>query len=162
MIDLTEYRKFHFAHHRNIGCSNDPEMVIKQWAHGNRMPDKLMKIKLIVCDLIGLGIPELIKGAIIINGKQPTILIRPIIWHIIVMLLIGWQFTVLWFISLLTIQWAIFRHRIWLEHQGLHKDTWSSQKKLFDFLLRPHNTGYHKEHHQKPNIPFYMLPQIGD
>ena len=156
-VDVAAYREHHFEHHRHTGNAfRDPELINKRLTHGNNMPDRLMKVKLIVCDLIGLGAWEAIIGLSCINMFRVSSLIVPVIWHTCAFLAFGWEFTALWFFSMLTVQWAIFRHRVWHEHQG-STETWPTVSKRLDFLFRPHNINFHKEHHDHPSIPFHEL-----
>src|SRR5262249_34876167 len=86
-------------------------------------------------------------------------------WGSIVLLLAAtgylWCLAV-WFISLNTIQWAVFRVRTWTEHSGLGmgqthrlRATWWER-----FVFLPTNTWCHYEHHESAATPFYLLPAL--
>ena len=56
-VGLNGYRDFHFAHHRNVGTSSDPELKHKQWAtpeYGLPLGQGAL-LKYVLKDLIGFG-----------------------------------------------------------------------------------------------------------
>ena len=67
---------------------------------------------------------------------------------------------ILWFVSLGTIFWTIFRIRIWTEHVGTQGTHVLRPTALQKFIFLPHNTWCHYEHHEHPHVPCWALPSI--
>jgi fatty acid desaturase len=157
---LHGYRRWHLAHHRWLGTADDPELIVKARAHGNAMPDRLLKVKLIICDFVGLGAVEILQAMRAIRPAQRRDVWGPILWHAAALAILGWRFEALWFGSLFTSHWAIFRYRIWREHQGrdpFSDPTWNLAVRWWEVPLLPHGVGYHHAHHASPSIPFHGL-----
>lgn len=62
-----------------------------------------------------------------------------------------------WFISAVTVFWALFRIRMYSEHTGTTSTHRFRRMPLMEYAFFPHNTWLHFAHHKHPNIPFYRL-----
>lgn len=157
------YRRFHFQHHRHLCTDLDPEMPIRL-GHMFPMPSKQpWFIKRLLLDLLGLGTTDLME--LLQHFKQASVKpYLPMLGFWIVALLAAWYFSLLWLVvvwwfSVVSSFWAIFRIRSWTEHQGVEGTHRFQVNPLTKFVLFPHNTWCHDEHHRWPYIPFYRLPE---
>ncbi len=166
-LDTREYRTFHLSHHRHVGTSDDPELEAKRdGGHAWDLPATRWRIALLfVKDLVFGGLYEqvhLIRQ--IPSLKRPWMFVTMIaLWLIVgtVLFLFGvlWLL-VLWFGSVCTTMWAMFRLRVWIEHQGTAGTHRVHASWLIRVFVAPHNTWYHYEHHCYPYIPCFNLPRI--
>jgi len=160
-ISLQGYRYFHLTHHSFLGTSHDPEQLhkagSKQWKYPKRTLFYIIK------DLCGLSFMEVYRLAKFTAPRQKSKLILPVTYMLLCNLLIYLEFSaipiILWYISLYTSFWCVFRLRVWTEHIGtpttlrVHLQLWQR------LIYAPCNIWYHWEHHNCPSIPFYNLPQ---
>lgn len=163
-IGIHGYRKFHFAHHRNLGLAGDPEQ-----SHKRRFSDKWQsgasQLRLFLTDILGFGWRELVfamylmRPARAIDILGPLCLVGTAIWLAVVG---GYaQLIAVWYAALYTSFWAVFRLRAYTEHVGtssthqLAEPAW--WKKL---LYLPANTWLHWEHHKWPGIPSWRLEKM--
>jgi fatty acid desaturase len=163
---LNRYRDFHFAHHRNTNTPLDPEMPLKEMGPFPMAGDfsKTKVISHALLDLVGFGIPFVIRFLYIVRPRKVTELSPLVVSLVVTGLFIYnglWIVPAIWYVSLLTSFWAGFRLRVWSEHVGLGKgETWEFQPNLLQrVLFLPHNTWGHAAHHRKPSIPFSDLPK---
>jgi fatty acid desaturase len=113
-------------------------------------------------DLVGFGIREFVKLLRVLRPKQ----LKPILgllafWGLAVAVLmtVGWQdVLVIYFISILTSFWAVFRIRTWSEHIGIQGTHRFDPGVFARYFLFPHNTWCHYEHHKWPTISYQHLP----
>jgi len=169
MLRVEGYRPWHFEHHRTLGSEYDPELSYR----GDPVyaaPVSFGRVVLLfVTDLLGFGVPDLLKFVWQITPRRWTRMIPPVaLWVTAfgVAYACGalWVPTlVLW--SLLTGFWAVFRIRTWSEHVGApDRGNESSHRfsagPLARFLFFPHNTFCHYEHHRYPQVPYYALPEL--
>jgi fatty acid desaturase len=161
---LQAYREFHFEHHRKLGTAEDTEIAAKSRMPGTwDLPRKRGSVvRDLLKDLVGLGVPEAkhVFGVLKPEGIRDALPIL-IYWTVAVTLL--WHAKLLWVIpywlfASITVHWAVFRLRIWIEHAGTtgtHRIRASWWQR---WLLVPHNVWYHYEHHQWPGTSCFDLP----
>lgn len=165
-IGINGYRKFHFAHHKKVGTPEDPELILKRLSRPQwELPAKNSKhITHLIKDLFGISYRELFKISRSIKSVGKIDIIGPVTWWLVMIVTLFYfgQYIplILWFASVFTSYWAVFRLRVWFEHQGttetnrVHAVWW--QKLIF----APHNVWYHYEHHLFPSVPFYNLDKV--
>lgn len=164
---IDAYRTFHFSHHRNLGTDADPERIhLRGWSkkHFTQPKSRLRMGLYVLGDLLGLGIPEVVKAIKLVGKKGAADWLGPPLLQLGVfgpLLWLGyWQVLVVWYLALLTSFWACFRLRIWTEHVGTD-DTYIVQANWWQRLLFcPRNTWYHYEHHANASVPFWDLPRV--
>ena len=164
-LTVSGYRALHYAHHKNTGTENDPELGHKrmrspQWDLP-ATPRTVLRYALM--DLIGYSVADYI---IIVRFSKPQSRrdYAPLaLFHIGALSLLlwagGWPIAAAWYFSLVTSFMMFFRLRLWLEHQG----TGDTQRLALTWregaILSPHNAWHHWEHHKYPTIPYHKLPQ---
>ncbi|KIG17005.1 Fatty acid desaturase [Enhygromyxa salina] len=161
-LTLGGYRRYHFAHHKQLGSADDPENhhkgLLRQWSLPARAPRVLLGF---VGDLVGGGIPHLLAA-----GKltRPVSVVEAIgmlvywgvIFGVFVVLGLAWV-PILWVVSIATVFWSGVRLRIWTEHLGTSSTHRVHVPEWFEQLIMPHEIGLHWEHHRHPSVPFYKL-----
>lgn len=160
-VNLDSYRKFHFAHHRTVGTPDDPELLhFHVWSKGHFEPPKTVWgfARRFVADLLGFGVVEVFRISKMIGKPE---LGRFAVWGVGGGLLVYfglWQVAAAWVAASLTSFVAVFRLRVWSEHVGT-TGTWRFRPGLLGrFVVWPHNTWCHAEHHDDPDVPFWALP----
>lgn len=162
---ITGYRRFHFNHHRHQGTNLDPE-IHYQSAHSrwSRPLSKGRVMFLFFTDLLGFGIPDMLKG---IKHFKPEEKYEPVCSGLFLIFLfaISYKLNVLWipglwFLSGATSHWAVFRLRTLTEHGGVDITPRIEGSIIFRALLFPHNTFMHYEHHAYPTVPLWNLPEL--
>lgn len=160
-ISLRNYRRFHFAHHKYLGTSLDPELELKAQAapaYGISVKPTTILWLAYKDFLIWPAMRETIPFMRLI-GSLGASLAAFGFWGLLSTYL-GPTPALLWFLSLSTSFWASNRLRIWTEHQGTDgthriEPTWWER-----FLFLPHGIWVHPEHHEDARIPFYRLPLV--
>ncbi len=159
---LKGYRDFHFAHHRTVGTSSDPEIKHKQWALEYGLPLRRgALLKYVLKDLLGFGVKGVWSLILCIKPHSPVDIAGPVVmissfWVVCLLTGNGWILA-LWYFSICTSFWASFRLRIWMEHIGtrsthrVHLNYWAS------IVFAPHGAAYHFEHHEWPAVPCWNL-----
>ena len=164
-LTVSGYRTLHYAHHKNTGTDNDPELGHKrmrspQWD----LPAKLHTVlRYALMDLIGYSVADYM---IIVRFSKPQSrcdYVPLALFHVVALSLLllagGWPVAAAWYLSLVTSFMMFFRLRLWLEHQG----TGDTQRLALTWwegaILSPHYAWHHWEHHKYPTIPYYKLPQ---
>lgn len=165
-MTLTGYRKFHFAHHKYVGTKKDPELKHKTWSSPEwQMPQSNRKATfLLLKDMLGFSAMELISLMRLVYPPRHIMLLGPVSFISSIWILLLWSNNagaiLLWYASLCTSFWAVFRLRAWIEHMGtpgthrIHLSLWQR------LIYAPENTWYHWEHHRWPSIPFWQLPNV--
>jgi fatty acid desaturase len=162
IIDMKDYREFHFLHHRVVGSKEDPEWDFNKYF---TLPATKAKIWMtFLLDLTGIHLMDSIKIGRIVGPKNVKQAVIPVLYVTAIMGLLlyfgFYQAVLMWFAALGTSFVAVFKMRIWSEHIGadhthrLRLNRWQS------LLFAPHNTWYHWEHHEYPSVPCHQLPQI--
>lgn len=164
--DIRAYRPVHFKHHRTVGTPNDPELEHKnkrasQWS----LPkSKLQLLLLTLKDMAGFGALDLWIVTRVFGPKRWQEFIGPLVTMAIVhgaLFYFGlWWMSTIWFVSLFTSFWACFRWRAITEHHGVVGTHRIHLGPMLSFLIAPHNTWYHYEHHRWPYVPFWSLPTL--
>jgi fatty acid desaturase len=164
-LTLGGYRRYHFAHHQQLGSADDPEnhhkALLRQWNLPARPPRVVLGF---VGDLLGGGLPHLLAA-----GKltRPVSVVEALgmlgYWVAIVgacvALGVAW-IPITWVVSVATVFWAGVRLRIWTEHLGSSTTHRVHVPEWFEQLIMPHDIGLHWEHHRHPSVPFYALRRL--
>jgi fatty acid desaturase len=169
---INGYRAFHFKHHQTLGTKDDPEKIhttqhyyLGQWTLPLFLPKLIFQI---VTDLFGGGIPHLAMAAKMTKARgfwDQFLPIATVITLSLVLFAFGlWWVLLVWFGSLATAFWAIFRLRLWTEHT-IEDENADPTHRLYAnwierFFLQPHNTWCHWEHHYYPQVPQHNLPRL--
>jgi fatty acid desaturase len=164
-LTVSGYRVLHYAHHKNAGMENDPELGHKrmrapQWD----LPAKPWTVlRYALKDLIGYSLADY---SIIVRFSKPQTrheYLPLVVVHIaaitVLMACGGWPMAAAWYFSLVTSFMMFFRLRLWLEHQGTADTQRLSLTWWQAAILSPHNAWHHWEHHRYPTIPYHRLPQ---
>jgi fatty acid desaturase len=166
LITTEGYRDLHFKHHKNVGSTDDPEILHKgarspQW----NLPLQKKKIALYaVKDLFGYSLPDLL---ILLTFAKPSKLkyfLPVLLLHacfLVASLLSGsWWIPLVWYSSLTTTFMMFFRLRIWLEHMGTTSTQRLSLTPIQGMVFAPHKAWLHWEHHQCPTVPYHRLAVV--
>jgi fatty acid desaturase len=164
-LTVSGYRALHYAHHKNTGTENDPELGHKrmrapQW---DLPATPWTVLRYALKDLIGYSVADY---SIIVRFSKPQKkreYLQLALFHFAAISVLvacgGWPMAAAWYFSLVTSFMMFFRLRLWLEHQG----TDETQRLFLPWwqaaLLAPHNAWHHWEHHKYPTIPYHRLPQ---
>lgn len=167
MTGLADFRSFHFAHHRFINTTKDPEIIFKtqfsksQWA----VPASRTQIfGFFLLDLVGLGTIEILKAYRLMGKVGLRSIVGPLCWWAIVgplLFLLHLELVILiWFLAMATSFWGFYRLRSWTEHIGddathrVQANWWQR------FLVTPHCSWAHDEHHRYPSVPFWKRHEL--
>jgi fatty acid desaturase len=162
---LSGYRKFHLEHHRHQGTERDPEIHYQsarpRWARPLN-PARLRY--LFLTDLIGFGLVDIMHG---LKGIRPQKKFEPILNGIFLasVLYLSWKMNALvivpfWLLAGATSHWALFRLRTFTEHAGVDLTPRFKASPFYRYILFPHNTHMHHEHHAFPTVPLWNLPKL--
>jgi fatty acid desaturase len=164
-LTVSGYRALHYAHHKNTGMEDDPELGHKrmrapQW---DLPATPWTVLRYALKDLIGYSVADY---SIIVRFSKPQRkreYVQLALFHIAALsgLLAwgGWPMAAAWYFSLVTSFMMFFRLRLWLEHQGTDDTQRIALTSWQAALLSPHNAWHHWEHHKYPTIPYHRLPQ---
>jgi fatty acid desaturase len=164
-LTVSGYRALHYAHHKNTGMENDPELGHKrmrspQW---DLPATPWTVLRYALKDLIGYSVADY---SIIVRFSKPQSkreYLPLALLHLAaisgLLALGGWPMAAAWYFSLVTSFMMFFRLRLWLEHQGTDDTQRLSLTWWQAALLAPHNAWHHWEHHKYPTIPYHRLPQ---
>jgi fatty acid desaturase len=164
-LTVSGYRALHYAHHKNTGMENDPELGHKrmrapQW---DLPATPLTVLRYALKDLIGYSVADY---SIIVRFSKPQRrrgYVPLALFHFTAVSVLlasgGWTVAAAWYLSLVTSFMMFFRLRLWLEHQGTDDTQRLSLTWWQAALLAPHNAWHHWEHHKYPTIPYHRLPQ---
>lgn len=165
LYSLEGYRRFHFKHHRTVGTAADPELHHKnslpQWSLPLRRRQVLLRF---VGDFVGGSVPHIMMLMRLSKPPRVTSLLPSLLAHAAIVALcvqLGvWWVPALWYASLSTAFWAVFRLRVWSEHIGTDS-TWRLTATWWQrALFLPHNTWCHGEHHDNASVPCWALPTL--
>lgn len=167
MVDRTAYFRFHWKHHREVGTPGDPELLHKNATAADwYVPTSISHLIILsIADLLVIGsvynIYWVIKLTHFSTLKEAVMPLAFVTVAWITLLLTGnWIVLVLWYVAFFSSFWCCFRWRVWTEHK---EDVVTSRVHLpwyIAWLIAPHNTWYHWEHHKEPAVPFSRLPQV--
>ena len=162
---LCGYRNFHFDHHSDLGRESDPETPYHQTPYFQGVPTRSHFILFFLKDLFGLGTIDLLSKMSAFKPQSKGAVIKLIIFWTLAALCFSYfdflNVLIFWFICFGTTFFASFRLREYTEHTFLPGDTHRFETSgLAKFLVFPHNTCHHFEHHHFPTVPFYNLPKL--
>lgn len=161
------YRRWHLSHHARTGTHNDPEKVIKQGRLYARpmMPSGF--VLMFIGDLLGLGIPELLRLAWVSRPTSRGQLAGLVVWWAVFLpslVYLGGGYAVACYVlGLATSFWAVFRLRNWSEHVGAQNEIRTHRfdaSPVVAYAVFPYNTFMHWEHHKEPWWAWYDLPVV--
>lgn len=166
---LGGWRAFHNAHHRHMGDDErDPELEHKsRFSPAYDPPFTMGKlVSLAVTDMLGRGlleIPYLVR--IVWRGAAKTDALWIASWWIVALGLCIWMgglwIAAVWLYCYSFSTWAIFRIRAVTEHPFLTRTPrFAKPSLLLRALIFPHGVWMHWEHHRRPGLPFYRLPEV--
>jgi fatty acid desaturase len=164
-IGLEGYRRFHFKHHQLRGTTEDPELRHKVWAAPEwATPMTLSRLcAYLAKDCMGFAVRDIIRVIQIVRPAAARDIIGPIILWVALLIVLhslgGLWIAALWWISINSTYWAVFRIRMWTEHTGTTGTHRTSAAFWQKWLFMPHNTWCHYEHHEWPGIPCWNLPK---
>jgi fatty acid desaturase len=163
-LTVSGYRALHYAHHKNTGMPDDPELGHKrmrapQWD----LPATIRTVlRYAALDMVGFSVADYL---IIVRFSKPgrrREYAPLVLFHAAfasVLLALGcWVAALAWYASLVASFMMFFRLRLWLEHQGTHDTQRIRLTWWQSLILAPHNAWHHWEHHKYPTIPYHRLP----
>lgn len=178
-LDMREYRRNHFAHHRNPNTVKDPDWLRKQTPDWDFPKSKRELISMLIKDLIGVSILRRLQIRPYIRDKDRSqrvrmggMDLRRLAFYLIVTLIFTYlnlwgMFFMYWVLPLLTWLNVIAHIRSIAEHFAIEDEESfprSTRTTLLSLperiFVAPNNVNYHIEHHLYPSVPFYRLPQI--
>ncbi|MCO4763227.1 MAG: fatty acid desaturase [Myxococcales bacterium] len=182
LLPVHTYRRFHISHHATLGTENDTERVLLyRWQPWNYEPlGTWPLIRQLLGDL--LLVNQLRMGwALLTELRKPDSLLRlppskpfvetfvmqglllaGVVWALLAAPEATLKIIALWVGPLLTLTQAIQKVRSFAEHGPLPgpeltyswRPGWLGRQ-----LLWPYHISYHKEHHERPNVPWFELPR---
>ncbi len=186
-VTMRSYRRTHFAHHRHVNTSDDPDWLRKQggeWRFPKSWRDLL---GMLLADALALNTIQTFAfvlalsrtgGGDLKSAARPAAVRKE---HLYVacrlaytVALIGglaWAgllvpFLIYWMVPLLTWFKMILRVRSIAEHFAVENDhvytaTRTTYPSWFERLfVASKNVNYHLDHHLYPAVPFYRLPKL--
>jgi len=188
LIPVHIYRRFHISHHATLGTPSDTErLLLYRWQPWNYQPlGPFALARQLLGDLLLLNQVRM-AWALLSELRDPASLLRlppmgsllktsPETIALQLVMAAGislafWQVpevsarvAILWFGPLLTLTQLIQKVRSFAEHGPMDGDkpsdlTYSWRPGwLARQVLWPYHIGYHREHHEAPNIPWFALP----
>ena len=176
LVTARQYRKNHFAHHKYLNTSQDPDLKRRAgdpvWVFPQTVPNLA---KTLFRDASGLNAPAMLKLAASVAAADsvPTgFLVARYGFYAAALGIIAYAgalegFALYWVIPMFTWLVMIMRIRSIAEHHAIDEPdsayprtrttepTW-----LERIFLAPKNVNYHIEHHFFPSVPFYRLPKL--
>ncbi|MCB9673644.1 MAG: fatty acid desaturase family protein [Alphaproteobacteria bacterium] len=182
LLPVHVYRSLHMVHHRTLGTRRDPERVLlyvgQDWDY-RPLPARRLLRQLVFDTLLVNQLKTVVAYARELYGPNPVLdLPRSRWWPELVglnavfwggALAFAWveptlalRAAVVWLVPLVTLTQGIQKVRSFAEHAALdaHELSYSWQPGLLGRLvLWPYNIQYHREHHERPSVPWYRLPE---
>ena len=181
-ITTDGYRVNHFAHHRYLNTTKDPDWMVKKGNADWEFPKSPPSFALVVVrQWFGGGLVTNLrrysKGATGSPGdkadpaaRRSTYLDRWAFYFVVAAALTvvgGWRpFLLYWVLPYMTFLPMLLRIRSVGEHFGMQwtSDLDMSRSTESDWaekiLLLPHNVHFHLDHHLFPSVPFYNLGML--
>ena len=177
LISARAYRRNHFAHHRYLNTSEDPDWARRQGDASWVFPMRWRRLAmLLIRDASGLGaIFYLMLVRTLLSrdaGVSRGFLAARYGFYAAVIAVFAWfgalhLLLMYWFVPLFTWLIAIFRVRSIAEHSAIegranaYAQTRSTRASVLEHVfVAPKNVNYHIEHHFYPSVPFYRLPEL--
>lgn len=182
IVPVQLYRRLHLAHHARLGTDADPERLLlyrdQPWQY--RPLGLFALTRQLLGDLLLLNNVRTLfhfqrelsdpgsKLALPSAKTWPEFWGTALLWlgAYVAWLALDWatalRFALLWFVPLLTLTQAIQKVRSFAEHGPMQGPdlTYSWRPGLLGRLtLWPYNINYHREHHDRPRVPWYRLPE---
>lgn len=182
LVPVQLYRRLHLAHHARLGTDADPERLLLY----RDQPWQYRPLGLFALTRQLLGDLLLLNNVRTLDHFQrelrdptsklalPAAKTWPEFW-LVVALWAGafgtWlaldptsalYFSLIWFVPLLTLTQSIQKVRSFAEHGPMQGSdlTYSWRPGLLGRLtLWPYHINYHREHHERPRVPWYRLPE---
>jgi fatty acid desaturase len=179
LLPIHLYRALHLVHHQHLGTERDPERVLlyvgQAWNYSPLPTGRL--IWQVAGDLLlwnnvltGLGY---LRERLSPSGlRLPP---GPVYLEFFVLSALFWagcgafawgapemamRAAIVWFVPLLTLTQAIQKVRSFAEH-GRGGVSYSWAPGWFGrWVLWPYNINYHREHHERADVPWYELPTV--
>lgn len=179
-ISLPTYRESHFAHHRYVNTTRDPDWQRKQNPDWDFPKTSWQMTVLFLKDLLLFRIIPQVADTIalldfprFLNRNDCHREMLRFAFYLVAITLItwlgGWQdFLIFWILPFYLVFMIIAHLRSISEHFGLNLNemdpltqTRTTQAGLLEgFLICPKNVNYHLDHHLFPSVPFYNLPDL--
>ena len=177
---IETYRRNHLRHHRHLNTDHDPDWVSKLGKRDFTFPKTKREFLSTILSYLLLykGISDAIwffrRFQAPSNSKKnkEENNVAKLIFYVVlatILTIFGfWQyFLIFWVVPYLSTFFMFQYIRSVAEHFGelayehLLNSTRSVKATLIEqFLMAPHNVGYHLEHHLYPGVPFYNLPKL--
>jgi len=179
---IAQYRQNHLRHHRHLNSENDPDWVAKLTKREFTFPKTKREFLTTVFSYLLLfqgamdafWFLKRFSGAKKEKGqkakKDYVRLSFFILLFTVLTLTRTWKYFLLFWVVPYLSTFFMFQYiRSVAEHFGelaydhLLTSTRTVKATLLEqFLIAPHNVGYHLEHHLYPGVPFYHLPKLHD
>lgn len=163
---MDGYRSFHLKHHRTLGTPEDPEHAFKTWSADEwatpLTPGRFLRYLLL--DVSGANFMQVFRLGRLSPPETWWDRLGPPAWWLVANVVAyqagQWWLVWFWWWAYFTGYWASFRWRGWCEHQATTDTHRLHAGPLARFLILPHNTWLHWEHHLHPTVPCWNLPAI--
>ncbi|MES2644442.1 MAG: fatty acid desaturase family protein [Myxococcota bacterium] len=178
LLPIHVYRALHLVHHQHLGTERDPERLLlyagQPWAYAPLPPRTLVRQllgDLLVWNNLATGLRYL-RERLAPTGRLrlPPAVVYPEFFLLAagfwgVVALGAWsnpevaaRAAFVWVVPLLTLTQAIQKVRSFAEHgaNGLSY-SWAPGW-LGRLVLWPYHISYHREHHARPDVPWFELP----
>jgi len=181
LVPVQLYRRLHLAHHARLGTDADPERLLlyrdQPWQY--RPLGLFALTRQLLGDLLLLNnVRTLVHFQRELRDPRSKLALPPAktfaeFWLTVALWLgayIAWlvvdldsalAFALLWFVPLLSLTQSIQKVRSFAEHGPMQGPdlTYSWRPGLLGRLtLWPYHINYHREHHDRPRVPWYRLP----
>ncbi len=164
---MVQYRRSHFAHHRDEMGPEEPDMNLY---HGYPIPPDSMRRKL-VRDLSGQSAFKNFQGlfrAVRKGSLEARQIVGVQVVFLSITILVGRPLVYLVWLAAWSTLWRVSnRFRSVAEHGGMirSKDRRLTthvirQSRLARFWIVPYNTGWHLAHHVDMGVPWRNLPKL--
>lgn len=180
-LTIEKYRINHLAHHKHLNTEEDPDWVSKLPKKEFQFPQTKQEFILGILSyfLLVQGVKDAIWFVTRFNvlgpNKDPTKTgnkIPQLVFYISLITVLTvfslWKFFLLFWIVPYFSTFLMFQYiRSVSEHFGdlkydhlLNASRTVKTNAIEQFLIAPHNVGYHIEHHLYPGVPYYNLPKL--